>query len=250
MKSELLGPGKAIGGGTSTGPTCNASLLHTGLVLCFAVLANPGAQAAASARTPLSPPLPPLPVIDAQPASAVTNQAARPSQKITVVPLPQPELLSPAPNPAVRPSPQTTPDPVAATVSTPQRSPLAWGAHVKEYHTSPAETNAHFTFSVTNTGPTAVVINEVRTSCGCVVATLPEYPWRLAPGTNGQVQVLADVRGQRGLVHKMVYVHTANHGIQSLAIKVHIPDRLLVRAEGSVNSIDNWGICTLLAFLV
>jgi hypothetical protein len=53
---------------------------------------------------------------------------------------------------------------------------------------------------------------------------LPEYPWQLAPGTNGQVQVIADLRGKRGLLHKLVHVHTADYGIQSLAIKVHIPD--------------------------
>jgi hypothetical protein len=114
-----------------------------------------------------------------------------------------------------------------------------WDVEVKEYHARPGETNVQFTFTTTNTGPTEVVINEVRTSCGCVVATLPEYPWRLAPGTNGQVQLIADLRGQRGLLHKMVYVHTDGHGIQSLAIKVHIPDSIIEqprRQDAKVNS--------------
>jgi hypothetical protein len=124
----------------------------------------------------------------------------------------------------VKSAPRRAPDPVAATVSKPRPSPLVWDAAVKEYYVCAGETNAQFTFSVTNTGPSAVVITEVRTSCGCVVATLPEYPWRLAPGTSGQVQVVTDLRGQRGLLHKIIYVQTADHGIQSLAIKVNIPD--------------------------
>jgi mono/diheme cytochrome c family protein len=71
-----------------------------------------------------------------------------------------------------------------------------------------------------------VFVNDVRTSCGCTIARLPAYPWRLAPGTNGQIQVTADLRGKRGLLHKMVYVYTANYGVQSLAVKVNIPDNL------------------------
>jgi hypothetical protein len=141
--------------------------------------------------------------------------------------VPQLGSLLDATNRAVDSAPRSSSVPNAAPVQTPQRAPLVWDAEVKEYHAQPGETNIQFTFTATNTGPTEVVINEVRTSCGCVVATLPEYPWRLAPGTNGQVQVIADLRGQRGLLHKMVYVHIAEHGIQSLAIKVHMPDSFI-----------------------
>jgi hypothetical protein len=118
-----------------------------------------------------------------------------------------------------------------------------WDAEVKEYHAQPGETNVQFTFTLTNKGPTDIVINEVRTSCGCVVATLPEYPWRLAGGTNGQVQVIADLRGQRGLLHKIVYVYIGEHGIQSLAIKVYIPDPLFEYPrpqDAKLNSGEFW----------
>jgi len=71
-----------------------------------------------------------------------------------------------------------------------------------------------------------VLVNDVRTSCGCTVARLPEYPWKLAPGTNGQIQVTVDLRGKRGLLHKIVYVYTAAYGVKSLAVKVNVPDSM------------------------
>ena len=208
----------------STDSTCNGRLILSGLVLCLAALADPEAQRAASARLPLTPPVPSLAVIGPFPVSADTNQGAPLLPQNTAVVPPEPEPLSPEAKAAVKSPPRRTPDPVAATVSKPRPSPLVWDAAVKEYYGCAGETNAQFTFSVTNTGPIAVLITEARTSCGCVVATLPEYPWRLAGGTNGLVQVIADLRGQRGLLHKMIYVQTAEHGIQSLAIKVNIPD--------------------------
>ncbi len=221
----------------------NASLFLAGLVLCFAVLADVEAQAAASAGMPLSPPLLALTVIAQLRGSAGTNQAARLSPPTAAIRLPLRESSPAVTNMTVGPAPGTTPvaraDPVPARLS----SPMVWDAEAKEYHAKLGETNAQFAFSLTNIGPTEVLINEVRTSCGGAVGILPEYPWRLAPGTNGQVQEIADLRGKRGLLHKMVYVHTSNHGIQPLAIKVNIPDSLFEqprRQDAKLNS-DEFG---------
>jgi hypothetical protein len=77
---------------------------------------------------------------------------------------------------------------------------------------------------------------DVLRVCGGHIAGIPVAA---GAGTNGLVQVTADLRGQRGLLHKMVYVHTAGHGIQSLTMKVHIPDSIIEqprRQDAKVNS--------------
>jgi mono/diheme cytochrome c family protein len=100
---------------------------------------------------------------------------------------------------------------------------LVWDAEAKEVAVKPGETNAHFVFNLTNRSPEEVSIDQVRTSCGCTVAKLPKLPWKLPPGTNGQIEVAMDLRGKRGALTKMVYVHTSA-GVKNLTVKASIPD--------------------------
>jgi len=104
-----------------------------------------------------------------------------------------------------------------------QPLPLVADADVKEYTAKPGETNAQFTFTLTNTSPTDVTVSEVHTSCGCTVAQLPSQPWILAPGTNGQIHVSVDLRGKKGQVTKLVYVNGTT-GSKTLTVKVSIPE--------------------------
>jgi len=104
-----------------------------------------------------------------------------------------------------------------------QPLPLVADAEVKEYTAKPGETNAQFTFTLTNSSPADVTVNEVHTSCGCTVAKLPSQPWILTPGTNGQIHVTVDLRGKRGQVTKLVYVNGAT-GSKTLTVKVNIPE--------------------------
>jgi len=96
---------------------------------------------------------------------------------------------------------------VSAIAQTPRA--LDWDAITKESTLKPGETNLHFTFYFTNVYGQKVVIQEVTTSCGCTVAKLPQVPWELAPGTNGQVDVFFDARGKWGTITKPVFVHTS-----------------------------------------
>jgi mono/diheme cytochrome c family protein len=104
-----------------------------------------------------------------------------------------------------------------------QPLPLAADADLKEYTAKPGETNAPFTFTLTNISSADVTVNEVHTSCGCTVAKLPSQPWILAPGTNGQIHVSVDLRGKRGQVTKLVYVNGAT-GSKTLTVRVNIPE--------------------------
>ena len=132
----------------------------------------------------------------------VTNSAALPGR-------PPPAALVALTNRPVQPATQPL--------------PLVADADVKEYTAKPGETNAQFTFTLTNTSPADVTVNEVHTSCGCTVAQLPSQPWTLAPGTNGQIHVTVDLRGKRGQVTKLVYVNGTT-GSKTLTVKVNIPE--------------------------
>jgi hypothetical protein len=191
-----------------TDPICDGTLILCAAYLFFATLIRPSELPALPQGSVVTAPALQTLRVGVKSAGGGTNESVR---------------IAPPVNPPAGPERGST-RPGGVAVKKPQAFALVWDAEVKEYDARSGETNVLFIFNVTNTGPTEVVINELRTSCGCVVATLPEYPWRLAPGTNGQVQVIADLRGQRGLVHKVIYVHIADHGIQSLTIKVHIPD--------------------------
>jgi len=165
---------------------------------------------------------PPLPIPLGQPANAqqFTNRLQR---LPTIRPLP---LANSATNFIRTPGQPPSSALVALTnqVETAlQPLPLAADADVKEYTAKPGETNALFTFTLTNTSPADVTVNEVHTSCGCTVAKLPSQPWILTPGTNGQIHVTVDLRGKRGQVTKMVYV-TGATGNKTLTVRVNIPE--------------------------
>jgi mono/diheme cytochrome c family protein len=109
----------------------------------------------------------------------------------------------------------------------PVQSPLppdsiVWDAESKEYDARPGETRATFTFWLTNVASSEVVIDRVRTSCGCTVAKLPSQPWRIPPGNSGPIQVTVHLSGKSGTITKPVTVDS-NAGTKNLLVKVHIP---------------------------
>ena len=99
---------------------------------------------------------------------------------------------------------------------------LAWDATTKEHTVTPGETNTHFAFNVTNISSEEVVIKELLTSCGCTVAKMPSQPWRLSPGSNGQIEADLDIRGKSGFLTKLVSVDSSR-GFKVLTVKVNIP---------------------------
>ena len=84
------------------------------------------------------------------------------------------------------------------------------------------ETNALFTFAVTNKSQKEVVITDVQTSCGCTVAKLAPLPWTLAPQTGGLITFNMDLAGKEGGVHKSGYIFTAA-GMFTLNIHAELP---------------------------
>ena len=99
---------------------------------------------------------------------------------------------------------------------------LAWDATIKEYIAKPRETEAMFSFNLTNLSPSEITIQSVTTSCGCTVAKLPAVPWVMAPGTNGQIQAIMKLVGRSGIVIKSLTVNT-DKGQRTLMVRANIP---------------------------
>ncbi|MGV3774329.1 MAG: c-type cytochrome [Verrucomicrobiales bacterium] len=111
---------------------------------------------------------------------------------------------------------------ITAFGSTATNEAIAWDAVNKEYTAKSGELTAKFVFNLTNTAPHDVTINWVRPSCGCTAAKLPPTPWKLAPGTGGQMEFDVDLRGKHGVLSKHISVDTTA-GHKLLGIKVTIP---------------------------
>lgn len=101
--------------------------------------------------------------------------------------------------------------------------PLVWEAMTQAIDAKPGEDAAEFVFSVQNTSAQRVEIRELRPSCGCTVAELPEKPWILAPGARGSFRATADFKGKQGKFVKTIHVVTPA-GAQVLTLEVNIPD--------------------------
>lgn len=72
-----------------------------------------------------------------------------------------------------------------------------------DFGTIPYKKKAAFSFEFTNPGKTILIVNEVKTSCGC---TVPE--WSMAPilpGGKGQINIKYDA-AIPGIFHKTVEV--------------------------------------------
>ena len=109
---------------------------------------------------------------------------------------------------------------------------LAWDSVLKEYTAKAGETEAKFSFSVTNVASTNIVINWVRPSCGCTAAKLPPTPWTLKPGESGQMEFSLDLKGKRGTLFKYISIDTSN-GQKMLNIRATIPEGVTVAGMDS-----------------
>ncbi|MGE3308838.1 MAG: DUF1573 domain-containing protein [Limisphaerales bacterium] len=100
---------------------------------------------------------------------------------------------------------------------------LLFDETTKEMKGPAGATNFTFTFAFTNSAPGPVVIESVRTSCGCTVARVPSLPWSVGPGEGGEFSVVLDARGKRGTVTKSVFVNSSI-GVKPLTVRAVIED--------------------------
>ncbi len=109
---------------------------------------------------------------------------------------------------------QQTPSPVDAF--------LKFDAESKECAAKAGDPQANFTFCVTNTSTTNVVVSNVATSCGCTAAKVPPLPWTIAPGAGGEIGATMNILGKQGTVVKTLTV-TTDQGQKVLYVRANIP---------------------------
>src|SRR5947209_2157713 len=112
-------------------------------------------------------------------------------------------------------------------------SPLVWNPEHLEIVPKLNEPTVEFSFGVTNTSDSEVVIDHVQPSCSCTVAKLPSEPWHLAAHANGQVAVTVDLKGKAGQFDKHLTVFFADTELppKVLNVTVKMPDRKPMRDE-------------------
>lgn len=119
---------------------------------------------------------------------------------------------------------------VAATAMFP-KPVLVWEPISQNYTATQNAVGARFTFRVKNTSTNTVVINDVKTSCECTIAGIPEKPWRLAPSETNKLEAVVDLRDRMrtvtssDIILKQIYVLGATE-TNILTITITIPPGL------------------------
>lgn len=109
---------------------------------------------------------------------------------------------------------------VAFTVqgqTTSNAAEISFEEKVFDYGTITKGADGNHTFTFTNTGNSPLIIESVKSSCGCTVPKKPEAP--IAPGASGSIQVRYDTQ-RLGVFRKTITV-TTNAGTNSVvALKI------------------------------
>lgn len=95
---------------------------------------------------------------------------------------------------------------------------LVLDAASKEQTVKPGQEGCVFVFAVKNISKSPIVIFDVRTSCGCTVATMPSKPWTVPPGGGGEIKLTLDLHGESGTVSKSAIIEMST-GYKNLEIK-------------------------------
>lgn len=114
-----------------------------------------------------------------------------------------------------------TPEPAAVAVLQP--NPLLWEPTNQDYAAKLTDVSAHFIFNVRNVTDKEVVVEDVKTSCGCTVAQIPEKPWHIAPHETNHMEVLVDLRGKWGKLFKQISVIPSNAPQTQLTVVIDLP---------------------------
>lgn len=98
---------------------------------------------------------------------------------------------------------------------------LAWNSLELSTNLPANADQAHFLFSFTNISSGMVSILDVHPSCGCTTAKLPNLPWTISTGDNGQVPITVNVEGKNGTFFKSVTFKT-DKGMKQLLLKITV----------------------------
>jgi hypothetical protein len=99
---------------------------------------------------------------------------------------------------------------------------IAWDALTKTAMIRPGETNALFTFALTNVSREAVTIYNVEPACECTTVKTPPLPWLLAPGKGGEIRAQVDLQGHTNSFDRAVDIESSA-GPKTLTLRMVFP---------------------------
>ena len=94
--------------------------------------------------------------------------------------------------------------------------------------------NGGYSFKFTNTGKEPLIIQNVRTSCGCTVASRPNAP--ILPGDSSEISVKYDTK-RLGVFHKSITV-TSNADNSSIVLTIKGEVKPKPKEEVPVKSVN------------
>ncbi len=97
---------------------------------------------------------------------------------------------------------------------------LAWEKTEVELHPKLGDKDAVAQFKYENKGKKTVTIKNVKTTCGCTVASLKKN--EVAPGEKGEITATFNIGGRTGLQHKAVMVETDDPERPELNLQLHV----------------------------
>lgn len=122
---------------------------------------------------------------------------------------------------------------VSASLSGGKGPQIKFDGEVKDFGKAKQGEVLEHVFRFTNAGDSTLVINKVRTTCGCTAALVSER--KLQPGQKGEIKVSFNTRGYAGNVAKYVYVETNDpaHPTKQLTVKaaIDVPPRPIIELD-------------------
>jgi mono/diheme cytochrome c family protein len=92
----------------------------------------------------------------------------------------------------------------------PPAGPLVFDAALKNYDAKRGETNASISFPFANVAGREVVLQTLRPTCPCTVASVGQaLPWRMQAGETGRVEVNVDLRDRWEPFKQTIAVETS-----------------------------------------
>ncbi len=88
---------------------------------------------------------------------------------------------------------------------------------VIDYGKIALNSNGVRTFKFKNVGKSPLVINDIKSSCGCTVPKKPDGP--IMPGDSGEIEVKYDTNRPGGFSKSITVSSNANEPVKSLQIK-------------------------------
>jgi Protein of unknown function (DUF1573) len=97
---------------------------------------------------------------------------------------------------------------------------LAWETTEQTFNSKPQEKEVVAKYKFTNSGPTPIKIENVRTSCGCTTTQLNKSYY--APGESGEIEAKFTFSGRTGKQEKAITVETTANPQQPTVLRLHV----------------------------